>query len=153
MKQLFLTALFLTMPVASFAHDFVAGDVAIGHPYAKPTIASAKTGAGYFVLTNQGTEDDQLISVEADFPRVMMHNTTVQDGVATMTHLEEGVVIPAGKSIQFAPSGMHVMFMGLNGDPFEIGDEIPATLTFKRGGKVDIVFVVEETETETDHDH
>ena len=146
MKRLMMAIGLVWLPALADAHDFLAGDVAVGHPYISPTITSAMSGAGYFVLTNTGSEDDRLLDVEADFPRVMMHNSVVQDGVATMLPLDEGVIIPAGESIQFAPSGMHVMFMGLGGDPFEVGEEIRATLTFERGGKVDIVFFVEDFE-------
>ncbi|PJN92451.1 hypothetical protein CNY89_29595, partial [Amaricoccus sp. HAR-UPW-R2A-40] len=34
----------------------------------------------------------------------------------------------------FAPGGAHVMFMGLDGDPFEVGEVIPATLVFEKAG-------------------
>ena len=132
------------LPTLALAHDFTVGEIVIAHPVAKPTIASAMTGAGYFMITNNGAEDDTLLSVEADFPRVMMHDTAMEDGVATMFHLEGGVVIPSGGSVTFAPGGKHVMFMGLKGDPFEIGEEIPATLTFEKAGTVEINFAVED---------
>ena len=144
MKHLILTAILLANPVASFADDFKVGDLVIEHPVARATTAMAMTGAGYFVIMNNGTEDDRLVEITANFPRVMMHDTKTNDGIATMFHIEDGVAVPAGGTVTFEPGSKHVMFMGLNGDPFEIGDEIPATMNFEKAGELDIVFVVEE---------
>ena len=144
MKHLILTAILLANPVASFADDFKVGDLVIEHPVARATTAMAMTGAGYFVIMNNGTEDDRLVEITANFPRVMMHDTKTNDGIATMFHIEDGVAVPAGGTVTFEPGSKHVMFMGLNGDPFEIGEEIPATMNFEKAGELDIVFVVEE---------
>ena len=144
MKHLILTAILLANPVASFADDFKVGDLVIEHPVARATTAMAMTGAGYFVIMNNGTEDDRLVEITANFPRVMMHDTKTDDGIAMMFHIEDGVAVPAGGTVTFEPGSKHVMFMGLNGDPFEIGEEIPATMNFEKAGELDIVFVVEE---------
>jgi len=144
MKHLILTAILLANPVASFADDFKVGDLVIEHPVARATTAMAMTGAGYFVIMNNGTEDDRLVEITANFPRVMMHDTKTDAGIATMFHIEDGVAVPAGGTVTFEPGSKHVMFMGLNGDPFEIGEEIPATMNFEKAGELDIVFVVEE---------
>lgn len=144
MKHLILTAILLANPVASFADDFKVGDLVIEHSVARATTAMAMTGAGYFVIMNNGTEDDRLVEITANFPRVMMHDTKTDDGIATMFHIEDGVAVPAGGTVTFEPGSKHVMFMGLNGDPFEIGEEIPATMNFEKAGELDIVFVVEE---------
>ena len=144
MKHLILKAILLANPVVSFADDFKVGDLVIEHPVARATTAMAMTGAGYFVIMNNGTEDDRLVEIAANFPRVMMHDTKTNDGIATMFHIEDGVAVPAGGTVTFEPGSKHVMFMGLNGDPFEIGEEIPATMNFEKAGELDIVFVVEE---------
>ena len=144
MKHLILTAILLANPVVSFADDFKVGDLVIEHPVARATTAMAMTGAGYFVIMNNGTEDDRLVEIAANFPRVMMHDTKTNDGIDTMFHIEDGVAVPAGGTVTFEPGSKHVMFMGLNGDPFEIGEEIPATMNFEKAGELDIVFVVEE---------
>ena len=144
MKHLILTAILLANPVASFADDFKVGDLVIEHPVARATTAMAMTGAGYFVIMNNGTEGDRLMEITANFPRVMMHDTKTDDGIAMMFHIEDGVAVPAGGTVTFEPGSKHVMFMGLNGDPFEIGEEIPATMNFEKAGELDIVFVVEE---------
>jgi copper(I)-binding protein len=35
------------------------------------------------------------------------------------------------------------MFMGLDGDPFEAGESVPATLVFETAGRVEVEFKVE----------
>lgn len=151
MKNLLFTLSLLIAPLTSSAHEFMVGDLVVDHPVARATTATAMTSAGYFTITNNGSDDETLLSVEADFPRVMMHDTTVDDGVATMAHIASGVVIPAGESVTFEPGGKHVMFMGLNGDPFDMGEEIPATLTFEKAGPLDIYFEVSEIDVTHNH--
>lgn len=149
--NILLSIALISLPAITVAHDYKVGDLVIDHPVAHETIKSAMSGAGYFGVTNNGDTDDRLLTVTADFPRVMMHDTTLADGVATMMYLAEGIVVPAGGSVTFSPGGKHVMFMGLKGDPFEIGEEIPAILTFENAGDVAIVFNVEAMGVAHDH--
>lgn len=143
--------LLAALPIASAAHEYKVGDLLIDHPVARATTQNAMTGVGYFSVTNNGTEADRLMAITADFPRVMMHDTEVTDGIASMFHIEGGVAIAPGETVVFAPAGKHVMFMGLNGDPFEIGEEIPAKFLFENAGAVDVMFNVEEIVGGHDH--
>jgi copper(I)-binding protein len=140
MWRLLLAALLLATPVA--AHEFEAGGLRIGHPYAIETAATAQTGAGYFTVTNTGDASDRLVAVEAEFPRVMIHTTeTDASGVARMIE-QDGLEIAPGETLELSPGGTHVMFMGL-GEPFEEGETVPATLVFERAGRVEVEFNVE----------
>ncbi len=136
------------------AHEFKIADLVVHHPMAFETASSAISGGGYLSITNNGAQMERLIAVEADFPRVMLHTTEMKDDVARMMHVD-GIEIPAGQTVTFAPGGLHVMFMGLNGDPFEVGETIPATLIFEQAGALEVVFNVEERSTggapEMDH--
>ncbi|WP_245866946.1 copper chaperone PCu(A)C [Oceaniglobus roseus] len=137
-------ALLLAAPFAAapaLAHEYTVGSLTVNHPMATATSPVAKTGAGYLTITNTGTEDDALVEVRADFPKVMMHASESKDGVATMIH-QERVAIPAGETVTFAPGGLHVMFMGLKGG-LEEGAKIPATLVFEKAGTLDVTFNVE----------
>ena len=78
-----------------------------------------------------------------DFPRVSLHGTeTDPQGVTRMIPID-GIEIAPGETVTLAPGGMHVMFMGLDGDPFEEGERIPATLVFERAGEISVEFWVE----------
>lgn len=145
MKNLFVaaTAALLSLSTASFAHEFKVGDLVIDHPMAFSTAATAKSGGGFLQVTNTGDTADRLIAVKADFPRVELHTTEETDGIARMMHVE-AIDIPAGETVTLKPGGFHVMFMGLNGDPFEVGEKIPATLVFEKSGEIEVMFDVEE---------
>lgn len=132
----------LVSATPTLAHEYKAGDLMVDHPYAIATPVTAQTGAGYLTITNTGTSLDRLVGVEAGFPRVMLHTTVRENDIATMTHVE-AIDIPAGETVALAPGGYHVMFMGLNGDPFEVGEEIPGTLIFEHAGRIDLTFNVE----------
>ena len=140
------------------AHEYKAGDLMVDHPMAFETAQTAQTAGGFMTITNMGDSDDRLLAVEADFPRVEVHTTERDGEIARMIHLEEGLEIPAGETVSLQPGGYHVMFMGLRGDPFEVGEEVPATLVFENAGRLDVMFKVEERKARSgmnhdDHDH
>jgi len=141
MKRLALALSLLALPAA--AHEVTTETLVIDHPYALETPATAMSGAGYMTITNTGNAPDRLLEVRADFPRVTLHGTeTDAQGVTRMIPVE-GIEIAPGETVTLAPGGMHVMFMGLDGDPFEEGERIPATLVFERAGEIAVEFWVE----------
>ena len=140
-----LCSLFFATPL--FAHEYTAGDITIKHPMSPAT--TGKTSAGYMMISNTSAVADRLIAAEADFPRVEMHNTIVTDGVAKMQK-QTAIEIPAGGQAQFAPGGLHIMFMGLSQHLMD-GDSIPATLVFENAGRVDITFHVKPRAYIADH--
>ena len=142
MKTLLIlaSALILSTGIAT-AHDYTVGNLEIMHPMAFETPKMAKAGAGFLTITNTGDTDDVLLEVRADFPKVEVHTTEESDGVARMMHVDN-LPIPAGETVEIAPGGYHVMFMGLEA-PFEDGQKIPATLIFENAGEVEVTFNVE----------
>ncbi|MEJ8560117.1 copper chaperone PCu(A)C [Yoonia sp. GPGPB17] len=138
-----VAALF-TFATTATAHEYKVGDLVVDHPMAFETAQTAQTAGGFMTITNTGSADDRLIAVEADFPRIEIHTTEMDGDVARMMHLEDGIVVPAGESVTLQPGGLHVMFMGLGGDPFEVDEEVPATLVFEEAGRLDVIFHVEE---------
>lgn len=142
MKSALITAVAAALPFAALAHDYTVGSIKVAHPYAFETPRAAMSGGGFMSITNAGDEDDVLLGVKADFPKVEIHLSEEKDGMATMTH-QESLAIPAGETVDLAPGGYHVMFMGLNGDSFEVDEKIPATLVFEKAGEVDVTFNVE----------
>ena len=152
MKRILTLATVFSLPGLAFAHEFKANELEIIHPIAFETAPTAKAGGGYFTIVNFGETDDSLIAVKADFPKVMVHKSEETDGIARMMHVDR-VEIPAGETVEFAPGGYHVMFMGLPG-PLQAGDSFPATLVFETAGELEIIFNVEErgsSKDDTDH--
>ena len=117
--------------------DYNLGDLTVKKSFSYPT--NGRSGAGYLTLINYGTAD-VLMAVIADCPRVMIHESLMQEGVMTMQH-RMMVKVPGQGQIEFSPGGYHVMFKGLT-DGWAEGDEIEASLQFKNAGTLDIKFVV-----------
>ncbi|MCV3272726.1 copper chaperone PCu(A)C [Roseobacter sinensis] len=140
------------LSTAAFAHDYKIGDLVIDHPMAFNTAPTAKAGGGYLTITNTGDTADRLIGVRADFPKVELHTTEEKDGIARMMHVE-AIEIPAGATVALEPGGLHVMFMGLDGDGFDVGEKIPATLIFETAGELEVEFSIEERGAAEEHDH
>jgi hypothetical protein len=108
--------------------------------WTRPT-TQGSTGSGYMTLTNPGSKPDALVAVESPLSNmVMIHQSTMSGGVASMKMLAS-VAVPAKGSVTFAPGGYHLMFMNL-AKPLNMGDSLPATLTFASGAKVKASFVV-----------
>ena len=144
MKLLHTSALAIVLGATSgLAGDTTTGDLTVVEPFAFSTPATARAAGGFMTIKNTGTEADALIGIKADFPRVELHTTEEQDGVARMMHVDK-IDVPAGETVELAPGGLHVMFMGLGGDPFEVDEEVPATLVFEKAGEVEVVFQVRE---------
>jgi copper(I)-binding protein len=128
-----LIALVLILaPIPAAAHEVTTDTLVIDHPYAFETAATAMSGAGFLSITNTGDRPDRLVAVRAAFPRVTLQDT----GTA-------GIDIAPGATVTLAPGGPHVMFVGLDGDPFVEGERIPATLVFEEAGEIAVEFWVE----------
>lgn len=103
--------------------------------------AAGTTGAGFMTLANPGARADALVAVASPAAReVQIHQTMMHGGMASM-HAAPSVAVPAGGRVTFAPGGYHLMFMGLK-KALNVGDRVPATLTFASGARVQASFVV-----------
>lgn len=94
--------------------------------------------AVYMLITNNGEEDVTLVGASTDMSgEVQIHETTVEDDVATMQELEDGLVIPAGETVTLEPGGYHVMLLDLQGNLVE-GETLSITLEFEGADAVDL---------------
>lgn len=124
--------------IPAIAHDFRAGDIAIGHPWTRATPPGAKVGGGYLTLSNEGDATDQILGgTSAAAGRVEIHLMEMTDGIMKMRPVIGGVEIAPGQTVEFAPGGYHLMLMEL-AQPIADGARIPLTLEFQKAGKVEI---------------
>jgi copper(I)-binding protein len=146
MKKPFLrlAALALTLAgTATFAHEYKAGPLKIGHPWSRATPAGAKVGGGYLSIENTGTTADRLVAVSVPFTgHSEMHEMATANGVMTMRPLDRGVEIAPGATVTFKPGGYHIMFMDLK-QPLKQDERLKGTLTFEKAGTVEVDFKVE----------
>ncbi|CTQ48524.1 copper chaperone PCu(A)C [Jannaschia donghaensis] len=145
MKNLILLAALL-IGGAAHAHDYRVGDITIAHPFALATVGNAPVGGGYMEITNAGDTDDVLLSAtvpEEVAGMVQLHEMSIDNGIMRMSEVAGGIAIPAGETVVLKSGGLHVMFMRLQ-EGLKDGQEIPATLTFRDAGDVDVIFNVEK---------
>lgn len=119
------------------------GDIGVADLYISARQAGAQSFSGYMVITNSGDIDDRLLDVQGDFPKVEIHNTIIKDNQMHMMHLRDGVALPSKKTIFFESGGKHIMFMGVDGQDFTVGQHIKLTLVFEKAGKQQVEFVVQ----------
>ena len=139
MRTKTIFAAVLTMATAAAAHDYRAGDVRVGHPYATPSIAGARHGAAYIAtLENTGTAPDRLLSASTPAAaRVELH-TMAMDGAVMRMREVEAIPLAAKETLKMRPGqGFHFMLMQLKA-PLRAGDTFPLVLEFERGGRVEV---------------
>lgn len=110
--------------------------------WSRPMESGGGSGAGYLSIRNDGDSDARLIAVEADRAgRAELHRTVVEDGVARMRPVTEGIAIPSGETVALEPGGLHIMFRDV-AEPFVDGEHIEAVLVFEAAGEVPVRFRV-----------
>ena len=135
--------LFLSLSLGSaFANDYKIGDIEITNVWARATPNGAKVAGGFFTIVNHGKDADRLVSLSSELSdKAQIHSMEMTDGVMKMRHQADGVVIPAGGTVEFKPGSFHVMFMDLD-KTLNKGDEFKAKMVFEKAGTVDVVFTV-----------
>ena len=136
-------ALLAITPFMTEAHEFKLGDLTIGHPWSRATPGGAKIGGGYMTITNNGSAPDRLVTATTTVAdHVEIHEMAMANDVMTMRKLDNGVAVPPGKTVAFAPGSYHLMLVGLKA-PLKEGDRVKATLNFEKAGPIEVTINVE----------
>lgn len=159
MKALRMLAIVVVqvISVAASADHYQAGALKIDHPWARPTIGAVGTAAVYFKIENAGETPERLVAARTEIAEgAELHESVEEDGVAKMLPLKEGITVPAQRSVELKPLGMHVMLIGLKTQLKE-GQSFPITLSFEKQGDVAIEVKIETPkdggEAAKPHDH
>ena len=114
----------------------MASDLVFGALQFRATIGSMPRNAAYISITNHGGMADRLLAVESSLAlKTELHTMDVSNGVMKMRQIDGGIAIPAGKTIQLAPGGFHVMLIGLKA-ALNADENYQVTLTFEKAGKI-----------------
>ena len=136
-----LLAGIVTAAVAQ-APGYRGGSLVIEAPWSRATPGSVRVASGYMRITNGGTEPDRLVGgTAAAAGGFSVHETSNVDGVARMRHLESGLVIRPGETVELKPGGLHGMLVDLR-QPLKEGDVVKGTLVFEKAGTVAIEYRV-----------
>ena len=133
--QRIFAAVFMGLMMLSPA---MASDLMFGSLQFRATVGSMPSSAAYLSITNHGAMDDRLLAAESSLARkTELHTMEVTNGVMKMRQIDGGIAILAGKTIQLAPGGFHVMLIGLKA-PLNGGENYQMTLVFEKAGKVEL---------------
>jgi len=139
-------------PAAADSHGHGKG-IMVMDTWARATPPTAKNGAAYFAIHNQGKMADKLVSASADVAKkVEIHNHINEGGVMKMRKVEGGITIPAGGMAELKPGGYHIMFMGLHA-PLKEGDSFPMTVTFEKAGAKQLTVKIMKMGMKKGHEH
>ena len=117
--------------------------IMIHNPWVRAVPPVSETSAAYMMLMNHGDKDDQLLSVKSSIAKVVeIHNVKKENGVMKMFPVKF-VEIPAGKTQELKPGGLHLMLMKLS-KTLKVGEEIEFMLHFKHAGMVKVIAPVKE---------
>jgi copper(I)-binding protein len=129
--------LLLAQGSLALADDFRANDVEIVEPWARATAPGETAAMVFMKLDNTGNIADRLLRASTPAAdRVELHGAVV-DAADIQMQAVKAIELPPGVDVMLQPGGLHLMLIGLK-DPLEKGETVPLTLTFERGGMVDI---------------
>jgi copper(I)-binding protein len=136
-------ALIAAVSGAANSHEYKTATLVIHHPWSRATPATAKVAGGYATIENVGKDADRLVggSLQAA-TGFEIHSMAVIDGVMIMRPVEGGLEISPGQTVKLEPSGLHLMFPGLQ-RPLKQGERVAGTLVFEKAGTVAVEFAVD----------
>ena len=135
------------------AQTYNFGSIRIEQPWARATPSGSKVGAGFLKITNTGKESDRLLGgtmVQAG--KLELHETKLENNVMRMRHLDKGLEIKPGETVELKPGSFHIMFMDLKSGLAQ-GQQLKGTLVFEKAGTVAIEFKVEAVGSQGGHSH
>ncbi|MBF8731045.1 MULTISPECIES: copper chaperone PCu(A)C [Pseudomonas] len=146
LKQALVLAALLLPGAFANAHEYTVGDLHIAHPWSLELPPNAPNVAAYFVVHNNGQQDDRLLSVDSpitDDAQLHEHAKTA-DGLMKMQQVSS-VAVPVGQNLTFAPSAYHVMLMQPKDRSLLIdGKRFPLTLHFEKAGDITVEVAVQK---------
>ncbi|MFP4312375.1 MAG: copper chaperone PCu(A)C [Nitriliruptoraceae bacterium] len=120
-----------------------AGEPALSVSEAQAAVPLAGSSQLVLAITNRGDGEDRLVAVDTDAAvGVELHETRIEDGIATMVSLDE-IVLPAGETVRFRPGGLHLMMLGPD-DDVALGARFPLTLRFDRSDPITVTAEVRD---------
>jgi copper(I)-binding protein len=117
-----------------------ADSLAFSNAWVRATPPNAKVAGGFVEILNAGKNADRLLSASSDAAeRVEIHEMKMAGDVMQMRQLTEGLMIPAGQSVQLKPGSYHLMLMAPK-KPIAEGQKLIITLVFEKAGKRSLEF-------------
>ena len=136
-------AIAMTLLTASFlcgtamADDYQVKMLRVSNPFTRATPPGAKVAGAFMSIENQGKEADRLVSASSPVAGLVeIHEMTMEGGLMKMRAVK-GIDLKPGATVELRPGGYHVMLEDLK-QPLKDGEQIPLTLTFEKGGVLEV---------------
>jgi copper(I)-binding protein len=119
---------YLAFLISGLAVPAFADSIKIENAWVRATAPSQKVAGGFMNLTADA--DMTLVGGSSPVSRhVELHFMKMENGVMEMREVKQ-IALPKGKTVNLAPGGLHVMFIGLK-NPIREGQKVPLTLIVK----------------------
>jgi copper(I)-binding protein len=128
----------LLLATTAHAHDYRTGDVRIEHPYSLPSPAGAPEARAFVAtLNNRGAQPDRLL--RAATPLAQRVELRGADG-APLAAIE----LPPNAPLKMRPGRGPTLVLVGPGQALKVGDSVPLTLHFERGGTAEVRVEVQQ---------
>lgn len=132
-------------PPAAPISEVVVGGLRVSGAWVRATPIPGVSGAGYMRISNIGNTADTLLGGSTSLAeRLEIHQMANVEGVMQMRELPDGVVIPAGGSVELAPSGTHLMLIQVD-HALRAGETVPVALRFAKAGTLKLNLPVSDS--------
>lgn len=142
----------LMLGVVAFSASADGGDIKVLDPWVQAAPPNVKVLAAYMEIKNDGGNPRILINASSPaFEQVGIHRSMMHGNMVHMEELKE-LNIPPHASEVLKPGGLHIMLTGAK-KPLNIGDQVPMTLTFRGGEKIEVKAIVRSGQMQGMEDH
>jgi len=107
---------------------------------------NAKNTAAYMKIENKGTEADKLVDASNNVSKI----TELHETVGGKMRRVDAIVIPAGKTVELKPGGLHVMIIDLK-EPLKEGQTVEIILRFEKSGEIKVQAPVKKGMGQMEH--
>ncbi|MDR2127697.1 MAG: copper chaperone PCu(A)C [Burkholderiaceae bacterium] len=121
--------LFSALWLAAAAVAAQTQQVVVKDAWARATVAQQKATGVFMQLA--ASQDARLLSGASPVAAaVEIHEMTMNGDVMKMRALPDGLALPAGKTVELKPGGLHIMLIDLK-QQIQPGDVVPLTLVIE----------------------
>jgi periplasmic copper chaperone A len=119
------------MALMSFAAA-VQAQVTVNDPWVRATVPAAKASGAFMQI--QSAQDARLVEVRSSVAGMAeIHQMGMENNVMKMQQVN-GIDLPAGKTVELASGGYHIMLMQLKRQ-LKAGETVPLTLVVQKKDK------------------
>jgi len=119
----------ISLAIASLALAGQAlAQVDVSQAWVRATVAQQKATGAFLQL--KAKRDSRLVEAHSKAAGVVEVHEMVMDGSTMKMRAVDALELPAGKTVELKPGGLHVMLMDLK-QPIKPGDKLALTLVFE----------------------